>query len=121
MNEKNFKSLILRNVTFPGEHIQDLAQYLKVNALEVRIQTLILDNCDIGDGSITALIDDVKRIKTLKELRLTRKNLNHGQHTKEILKSLVDHKSLKILDLSFNKISGLKEIATLLVKNHVIS
>ena len=48
-------------------------------------------------------------------------NLNHGQHTKEILKSLVDHKSLKILDLSFNKISGLKEIATLLVKNHVIS
>ena len=79
-----------------------------------------MDNCDIGDASISDMIADVKNIGTLRELRLIRMNLNHGEHTKEILKSLVDHKRMRILDLSYNRISGLKEIATLLIKNHTL-
>ena len=106
MNRHDFHSLSLKRVHF-DEHIKDLAQFLK--NVKTRITTIILDDCDIGDTSISQMIADCKKITTLKELRLTRMNLN--VHTNEILRNLQDHKMLKVLDLSFNNIDCMAEIS----------
>ena len=114
MNKKDFHSLTLRNVHF-DRHLKDLASYLKNT--ETRITKLVLEDCDIGDTSISQMIADCRVMTNLKELRLINMNLNHGNHTREILKALNDHKMLRILDLSHNQIVGLKEIGSLIVCN----
>ena len=57
-------------------------------------------------------------LKNLRELRLIR--LNMKDHLKEIVKYLLDHKNLKILDLSYNELSKMNNISEFLTKNQVI-
>jgi hypothetical protein len=64
------------------------------------------------------MIADCRKITTLRELRLVNMNLN--VHTKEILRSLHDHKTLRILDMSDNGIQNMSEISSLLKQNQVI-
>jgi len=57
MNKSEFLSLILEKVEFE-ENIKDLAKFLKDTEGETKIQRLSLIKCDIGDSSISKLIDD---------------------------------------------------------------
>ena len=117
MNREDFHSLSLRCVHFE-EHANSLAQFLKVDS--TKITKLTLEDCDIGDTCVTKLIQDCKNLKCLNELHLRKMGLGRQQHLKEILETLYDHKTVKILDLSYNNISGLKEISSLIVKNQHI-
>lgn len=98
------------------EHIKDLAEFLKKS--NTRISKLTLNDCDIGDTSITQLVADCRVLKNLRELRLIRMNMK--DHAKEIVKYLLDHKNLKILDLSFNDLSKMSCISEFLMKNQVL-
>lgn len=109
MNRHDFHSLSLTKVHF-DENIKDLANFLKQSTTQ--IHTLILNDCDIGDTSITQMITDCRKITTLKELRLISMHLS--AHTKEILRCLHDHKTLKVLDMSNNGIQCMSEISALL-------
>ena len=114
MNRHDFHSLSLTRVHFE-EHCTCLAQFLKT--ADTKITKLVLDDCDIGDTSISNMIADCKRITTLRELRLRHMHLCNGDHTGEILRALAPHPALRILDLSYNRIHDLRAIAALLVEN----
>ena len=55
MNKSEFHSLILEKVQFM-EDIRDLTSFLKDN--ETKIQKISLISCNIGDSSISKLIED---------------------------------------------------------------
>lgn len=55
MNRHDFHSLNLKKVHF-DEHIKDLASFLK--NVKTRISSIVLDDCDIGDTSISQMIAD---------------------------------------------------------------
>jgi hypothetical protein len=63
------------------------------------------------------MIQDCRNLKHLEQLHLVRMGLNEANHLKEILEALYDHGKIKVLDLSYNNIEGLSEIASLAVKN----
>lgn len=84
---------------------------------DTKITKLVLDDCDIGDTSISAMIADCRKITTLRELRLRRMHLGFGDHTGEILRALAPHPTLRVLDLSYNRIHDLRAIAALIVEN----
>ena len=112
MNQRDFHSLSLTRVHF-DEHIKDLAEFLKKS--NTQISHITLNDCDIGDTSITQLMEDCRVLKNLRELRLIR--LNMKDHVKEIVKYLLDHKNLKVLDLSYNELSKMNCISEFLTKN----
>lgn len=85
--------------------------------MDTKITKLALDDCDIGDTSISAMIADCRKITTLRELHLRRMNLGYGDHTGEILRALAPHPTLRVLDLSYNRIHDLRAIAALIVEN----
>lgn len=63
-------------------------------------------------------MEDLRYLKNLRELKLIR--LNMKDHMKEIVKYLLDHKNLKILDLSDNELSKTNHISEFLTQNQVI-
>ena len=83
MNRKEFKVLNLTKVHFDN-NMKDLTEFLK-NA-ETTIESLILNDCDIGDTSVSKVISVCQNLTTLKELRLI--NMHLASHTKEIQKYL---------------------------------
>lgn len=62
MNRNDFHSLHLKKVHF-DEHVQDLAEFMK--NVDVKIESIILEECDIGESSLCVLIEDCKSITTL--------------------------------------------------------
>jgi hypothetical protein len=83
MNKKEFLVLSLTRVKF-GNNMKDLAEFL--NTAETSIETLILNDCDVGDTSVSKIISVCQNLKSLKELRLIKMHL--ASHTREIQKNL---------------------------------
>jgi len=92
--------------------MKGLVQFLK--SVKTKITTIIIEDCDMG-SNLSSLIEDCEVIETLKELHLINMGLNIA--TKSVLLHLYSHKKLKILDLSNNQITSMREIANLLSNN----
>lgn len=115
MNKKEFKALSLTKVKFEND-MKDLTGFLKNT--ETSIESIIINNCAIGDTSISKVISVCQNLKSLKELRLI--NMHLSSHSKEIQKCLQNHQNLKILDISQNGIQFMGEISNLLIHNSSI-
>ena len=115
MNKSDFHALSLTRVHF-DEHIKDLADYLKSG--DTKITKIVLHDCDIGDTNLTQMLADCSNLDKLKELHLVKMNMQ--EHMREIIKYLLDHKSLKILDLSNNELKNMNSVSEFLARNQVI-
>jgi hypothetical protein len=96
MNKNLFTQLSLNRVYF-DENLKDLALYLIHNGL--KLTRLEINDCSVSESSLKTIVESLKNMTSLKELRLVNLKVNHI-HTKELAKSVSDHKTLKILDLS---------------------
>lgn len=85
----------------------------------MKLTRLEINDCSFSESTSKIMMESFKHMTSLKELRLISLDLNHV-HTKELVHSISDIKTLKILDLSHNHIQSMEEISHLLSKNQYI-
>ena len=116
MNKNQFHQLSLCRVFF-DENLKDLSLYFRNSAL--KLTRLEINDCSISESTCKLMMESFKLMTTLKELRLVSLDINQV-HTKELVQSISDIKTLRILDLSHNHIQSMEDISNLLSKNQYI-
>jgi Leucine-rich repeat (LRR) protein len=112
MNKHDLHTLDFTNLYFE-EGMSDLTDF--IGSQDTKIQSITLKDCKIPDNTLRKLIEDFKKLTSLRELRLIKMNMK--EHVNSILGDMHSYKHLQLLDLSDNGITNMREISTMLANN----